>query len=256
MLTITCSKCGKVGRIPEEYMGQSVVCKACGSSFRAAPHHVPATDEPLVAFGQVPLQPQVTANASSAIQSQSDDRNETQKTHCPYCTKTIDPPPKRSRKCPFCREPIVLRRKRLMTPEQARLFDEEQREKLYREINERNERIGMYVRARKTLQPKIDAGIPCTEEEASLYLSHTEFRSQEALDRAKRLLVEGRFEEGKSVPWPAPREGWDFHPTYPCSLDGMFPGVYMRPLPDGSLAFWREKISDDENEYEEEEEET
>ena len=36
--------------------------------------------------------------------------------------KVIDPPPERSRKCLVCREPIVLRRKRLMAPEQAGLI--------------------------------------------------------------------------------------------------------------------------------------
>ncbi len=253
MLTIVCAKCGRAGRIPEAYMGHSVRCKACGSGFQTVPPHTLPPDGLLVASEAVPSQPQLPTTPSSANQSQGDERNETRETHCPYCMKVIDPPPKRSRKCPFCREPIVLRRKRLMTHEQARLFDEERKEKLYRELNERNERIGLYIRARNTLQPKIDAGIPCTGEEASLYLSHTEFQSQEAFERAKRLLVEGRFEEGKSVPWPEPREGWDFLKTYPCNVDVMFPGIYMRPFPDGSIGFWREKSSDDENDYEEEE---
>ena len=47
----------------------------------------------------------------------------TRVTHCPYCMKVIDPPPKRSRKCPFCREKLILRRHRLFTVSQGAEFD-------------------------------------------------------------------------------------------------------------------------------------
>jgi len=42
---------------------------------------------------------------------------------CPHCSQLIDPPPKRSRNCPHCRKPIVVRRDRLLTPEAAEEFD-------------------------------------------------------------------------------------------------------------------------------------
>ena len=42
---------------------------------------------------------------------------------CPHCSATIEPPPKRSRNCPHCRKPIVIRRGQLLTPESAEAFD-------------------------------------------------------------------------------------------------------------------------------------
>ena len=51
MLTIACAKCGKVGRIPEAYMGHSVRCKACGSGFQTVPPHTLPPDGLLVASG-------------------------------------------------------------------------------------------------------------------------------------------------------------------------------------------------------------
>lgn len=42
---------------------------------------------------------------------------------CPYCSQAIEPPPKRSRGCPHCRKPIVIRRGQLLTPEAALAFD-------------------------------------------------------------------------------------------------------------------------------------
>jgi hypothetical protein len=123
MLTIACAKCGKVGRIPEAHMGHSVRCKACGSSFQTVPPHTPPPDGLLVASEAVPSEPQIPTTPSSPNQSQGDERNETRVTHCPYCMKVIDPPPKRSRKCPFCREKLILRRRRLFTVSQGAEFD-------------------------------------------------------------------------------------------------------------------------------------
>ena len=41
----------------------------------------------------------------------------------PIVRRAIDPPPKRSRKCPHCRERIELRQGRLLTPAAAEKFD-------------------------------------------------------------------------------------------------------------------------------------
>lgn len=53
---------------------------------------------------------------------------------CPHCGRSIEPPPKRSRKCPHCRQPIVVRRGYLLTEAKAtefeqRLADEKERRK-------------------------------------------------------------------------------------------------------------------------------
>jgi hypothetical protein len=43
---------------------------------------------------------------------------------CPYCSKVIEPRPRRNRKCPHCREPIVLRQGALLTAADAKTRDE------------------------------------------------------------------------------------------------------------------------------------
>ncbi|HKI32617.1 MAG TPA: hypothetical protein VKA46_12195 [Gemmataceae bacterium] len=43
---------------------------------------------------------------------------------CPYCTKVIEPRPRRNRKCPHCREPVVLRKGILLTTAGAQALDQ------------------------------------------------------------------------------------------------------------------------------------
>jgi hypothetical protein len=43
---------------------------------------------------------------------------------CPHCAKVIEPRPRRNRKCPHCREPVVLRQGALLTAADARALDE------------------------------------------------------------------------------------------------------------------------------------
>jgi hypothetical protein len=43
---------------------------------------------------------------------------------CPYCTKVIEPRPRRNRKCPHCREPVVLRQGALLTAADAQALDQ------------------------------------------------------------------------------------------------------------------------------------
>jgi hypothetical protein len=38
---------------------------------------------------------------------------------CPYCAKVIEPRPRRKRKCPHCREPVVVRQGALLTTADA-----------------------------------------------------------------------------------------------------------------------------------------
>jgi len=64
---------------------------------------------------------------------------------CPHCSQAIDPPPKRSRNCPHCRKPIVVRRGRMLTPESAAEFDsqlEESREKRRSKVRQEKFREG------------------------------------------------------------------------------------------------------------------
>jgi hypothetical protein len=44
---------------------------------------------------------------------------------CPYCAKVIEPRPRRNRKCPHCREPVVLRQGALLTAADAKALDQE-----------------------------------------------------------------------------------------------------------------------------------
>jgi hypothetical protein len=46
---------------------------------------------------------------------------------CPHCDKVIEPRPRRNRKCPHCREPIVLRQGALLTPAGAQAHDDKQK---------------------------------------------------------------------------------------------------------------------------------
>lgn len=42
---------------------------------------------------------------------------------CPSCTKVIEPRPRRNRKCPHCREPLVVRKGALLTAAGARAVE-------------------------------------------------------------------------------------------------------------------------------------
>jgi hypothetical protein len=44
---------------------------------------------------------------------------------CPHCGLAIEPPPKRSGKCPHCRQAIVVRRGRLLTEQGVEVFEGE-----------------------------------------------------------------------------------------------------------------------------------
>jgi hypothetical protein len=123
MLTIACSKCGKVGRIPEAYLGHSVRCKACGSIFQAKSLPVPIRDETGTSSQPEPEKPGVAIPLSVQHQARADVGNDASGDRCPYCMKIIDPPPKRSRRCPLCRERMVMRRHKLLTESQAAAFD-------------------------------------------------------------------------------------------------------------------------------------
>ena len=123
MLTIACAKCGKVGRIPEAYMGHSVRCKACGSSFRAESQTVSTHDEPSTAIPPSPESSDLATPLPPQPQVHADVESNASADRCPYCMKIIDPPPKRSRRCPLCRERMVMRRHKLLTESQAAAFD-------------------------------------------------------------------------------------------------------------------------------------
>jgi hypothetical protein len=47
---------------------------------------------------------------------------------CPHCAKVIEPRPRRNRKCPHCREPLVVRKGALLTPAASQTVDQKKEE--------------------------------------------------------------------------------------------------------------------------------
>lgn len=47
---------------------------------------------------------------------------------CPHCAKVIEPRPRRNRKCPHCREPLVVRQGALLTPAAAQTVEQKKEE--------------------------------------------------------------------------------------------------------------------------------
>ena len=47
---------------------------------------------------------------------------------CPHCNGVLDPKPKRKRKCPHCRETIIIRKGELYTEQGAQEYDAKQKE--------------------------------------------------------------------------------------------------------------------------------
>ncbi|HEX5272945.1 MAG TPA: hypothetical protein VFW33_20755 [Gemmataceae bacterium] len=47
---------------------------------------------------------------------------------CPCCTKVIEPRPRRGRKCPHCREPLVVRKGQLLAADGGRAPEPKQEE--------------------------------------------------------------------------------------------------------------------------------
>ncbi len=162
-------------------------------------------------------------------------------TDCPHCFKTIDPPPERSRKCPHCREQIVMRLKHLRTPEQAKAPDEARRAESKRKHEEFQESQRLHVESRPRVQRLIDDNQPCPERDARLFLRYIEFASDDQKERAIRLICTGEFEEGKSQPEAPELYGWFLTKSF-------FPGIshssitgsdeYRRPEPDGAYVVY------------------
>ncbi len=123
MVTITCVKCGKIGRIPEEYLNHSVKCKVCGSIFRAESQAASTHDEPSTAFPPPPERSDLATFPPAQPEVHADVGSNASADRCPYCLKIIDPPPKQSRRCPLCRGRMVMRRHKLLTEQQAVAFD-------------------------------------------------------------------------------------------------------------------------------------
>jgi len=106
--------------MPEGYLNQHVRCKACGAKFLAEEYAAHTDAESRTALsppsGEPDLPTAKTQTPADILEGASADR-------CPYCSKVLDPPPKGSRKCPICREKIVMRRHKLLTESQASAFD-------------------------------------------------------------------------------------------------------------------------------------
>lgn len=90
---------------------------------------------------------------------------------CPYCGVVIDPPPARSRKCPDCRERIVVRTRRsdgakvLLTEADAADFDEQRKAEAARnDAIRKSSNIGAtpedFANAERTVAQKFGTALP------------------------------------------------------------------------------------------------
>lgn len=111
---------------------------------------------------------------------------------CPYCAYTLDPPPERSRRCPSCRQPIVVRhsdgRTVLLVESAVQIFDRE-RQRIVDEQTWTAQRIHWLAladsvrapQARRARLAEADLSAAMVEACCALYLS-----AAEAVVRAAR----------------------------------------------------------------------
>ncbi len=143
---------------------------------------------------------------------------------CPYCGHPIDPPPERNRRCPSCRQPIVVRhvdgRSVLLVESAVPIFDRE-RQRTIDEATWTVERErwlaladGVHApAARRGRLAEAELSAKVVDASRSLYLSSVEVAVREAR-RAKRWPEVARIrrqqaatlfsEAGSSVPPPDP----------------------------------------------------
>ncbi len=142
---------------------------------------------------------------------------------CPYCAMAIDPPPARSRLCPSCRRPIVVRRidgrSVLLTAEAVEIFDRE-RQRVADELrwaSERGEwlRLAAIVNAdpariARLAGARLSADV--VDDARSLYLGAAEDAARKArvakrwsdVSRIRRQQATALFDAaGRPVPPPA-----------------------------------------------------
>ena len=148
---------------------------------------------------------------------------------CPYCAYTLDPPPERSRRCPSCRQPIVVRhpdgRTVLLVESAVPIFDRE-RQRIIDEQTWTAQRIhwlaladGVRVpEARRARLAEADLSAAMVEACRALYLS-----AAEAIVRAARgsrrwsEVAKIRRHEAAALfatagsPIPPPEEIVEFH---------------------------------------------
>jgi hypothetical protein len=141
---------------------------------------------------------------------------------CPYCAVAIDPPPTRNRRCPSCRQPIVVRRidgrSVLLTTDVVGIFDRE-RQRSVDELRWTSARAGWLrlaatvnanpVRAAKLGQRKISPG--AVEDARALYLAAADDAARTSrvakrwpnVSRIRRQQATALFNAaGKPVPVP------------------------------------------------------
>lgn len=142
---------------------------------------------------------------------------------CPYCAAVIDPPPARSRRCPSCRRPIVVRRidgrSVLLTAEAVEIFVRE-RQRVAVELRWASERAAWLrsaatvnadpARIARLAQARLSADV--VDDSKALYLAAAENEARKArvakrwsdVSRIRRHQATALFDAaGRPIPPPA-----------------------------------------------------
>jgi hypothetical protein len=114
---------------------------------------------------------------------------------CPYCTKVIEPRPRRNRKCPHCREPLVVRKGALLTTAGANVGDQKQEEAPSSEATPRFARFKIFRSSLTTWE--------------SLFAEAAEFATQLGPERLITVSHSADNGEGVIAVWYWEGPEWD-----------------------------------------------
>jgi hypothetical protein len=114
---------------------------------------------------------------------------------CPYCEKVIEPRPRRNRKCPHCREPLVVRKGAILTTDAAKAVDQKKEEPPPAESAPRFARFKMFRSSLTTWE--------------SLFAEAAEFAAQVGPERLISVSHSADNGEGVVAVWYWEGPEWD-----------------------------------------------